>query len=117
MNTNNTSPLIRIAQGSAEAKGEHRSGKWIASITLGIENNCGEEKSVTIFCRVTHRKSGEQAACYKFHTFTSVTTTVTKGMLLYITQPRFDEVYDCCIQLLEQDKVTDEQTVSFEFKK
>ena len=66
---------------------------------------------------MTHRKSGEQAACYKFHTFTSTTTAVTKGMLLYIAQPRFDEVYDCCIQLLEQDKVTDEQTVSFEFKK
>ncbi|MBQ2581887.1 MAG: hypothetical protein II574_09705 [Ruminococcus sp.] len=117
MNTqNNNSALIRIVQGSAEAKGEQRSGKWIAGITLSIENNSGEEKSVTIFCRVTHRATGEQAACYKFHTFTSTSTAVTKAMLLYIAQPHFNEQYDCCIQLLEQDKVTDEQNVSFEFK-
>ena len=116
MNTQNSSPLIRIAQGSAEAKGEQRSGKWIACITLDIENNSGEEKSVTIFCRVTLGKTGEQAACYKFHTFTSRTMPVIKTMLLYIERPLFDEQYECCIQLLEQDKVTDEQNVSFVFR-
>lgn len=112
---------INIAENGIFVKSEIRNDKWIANITLDICNTTYEDKSVTVLCRLTNKQTGEQAAEYKFHTFTYKMNTVTKTMLLYVPQPMLWDIdspnlYSCEVKLCDGDTLLDDAEVCFGFR-
>ncbi len=109
---------INIAENGIFVKGEIRKDKWIANITLDVNNHTYEDRSITILCRITDKQTGEQTAEYKFHTFTYKMDTVTKSMLLYIPEPKFWDIdspnlYTCEVMLYDGDRMLDDASVDF----
>ena len=112
---------INIAQNGIFVKGEIRKDKWVANITLDICNHTYEDRSVTVLCRLKNKQTGEQAAEYKFHTFTNKMGTVAKSILLYVPDPMLWDIdspnlYECRIWLYDGEKLLDDAGVDLGFR-
>ena len=112
---------VNIAENGIFVKGERRQDKWIANVSLDICNRTYEDKSVTVLCRITDKQTREQAAEYKFHTFTYKMDTVTKSMLLYVPSPKLWDIgspslYTCEVMLFDGERLLDNASVDFGFR-
>ncbi len=112
---------VNIAENGIFVKSEIRADKWVANIALDICNSSYEDSSVTVLCRITDNQTGEQAAEYKFHTFTYKMDTVTKSILLYVPQPKLWDIespnlYTCEVQLFRGEQLLDNASVQFGFR-
>lgn len=111
---------VSIADNGIFVKGEQRGGKWVANITLDIRNSTCDDTSVVVLCRLTDKQTRQQAAEYKFHTFTYKTDIVTKTMLLYVPDPKLWDIgspnlYTCDVWLYDGDRLLDSASVDFGF--
>ena len=112
---------VNINENGLFVKGERRKDKWVANITLEVNNHTYEDRSVTVLCSIDDKQTGKQVTRYKFHTFTYKMDTVTKSMLLYVSDPKLWDIdspslYTCTVSVLDGDNILDSTAVDFGFR-
>ena len=112
---------LNIAENGIFVKGEKVKDKWVANISLDINNHTYDDRNITVMCRITDLTSGSQAAEYKFRTFAYKMDTSSKSIRLYIPDPKLWDInspnlYRCEIMLFDEQIQLDSDQVDFGFR-
>lgn len=112
---------VNIAPDGIFVRGEIIKNKWVADISLEINNLTDEEKSIIVLCRVSDLQSGGQVAEYKFRTYTCKSGCCSKTIRLYIPDPQLwdtycPNLYRCEIFIYDEKTLIDSDHAEFGFR-